>query len=295
MAGLGALAAVLVPRLRDSFALYGALWVGLIVPITLVDWFGVWFIPHRTAAYLSVGLAMLAAVAVEALAEPLRSHGPAWAPSVFLVAIAVVVAAIALPHATGEGDWQRYFDEENLTAWRELDAREPERVDIASWRTLVAYKALTGGQAQQSTGFWYDEGARESYLQEHPNVHVLVDDLTREEGAHTGFLNDSAWEQLGSWGDTTIHRYTANASQQAQTQGHQHARPDESQPSWLQAHSSASEGPRTGYDPLDEQVVLAGPDAFQAHPTPLEHPTAARRQRPASVPPRRLRISGRTS
>lgn len=116
LAGLGALAAVLVPRLRDSFALYGALWVGLIVPITLVDWFGVWFIPHRTAVYLSVGLAMLAAVAVEALAEPLRSHGPAWAPSVFLVAIAVVVAAFALPHATGEGDWQRYFDEEDLTA-----------------------------------------------------------------------------------------------------------------------------------------------------------------------------------
>lgn len=213
LAGIGAVAALALPRLRGPFALFGALWVAMLVPLTLVDWFGVWFIPHRTAVYLSVGVAMLAAVAVEALVEPMRSRGHEWAPVAVLLGVAVVVGTVALPHATGEGDWDRYFTEEDQEAWRELAAQDPERVEMASWRTRVAYEAVTADKAHRTPGFWYGNGTRGGYLEEHPGVHVVVDDLTREEDAQTDFLNGSDWEQTISSGNTTVHRYAGDASE----------------------------------------------------------------------------------
>ncbi|MEA3198641.1 MAG: hypothetical protein QOE90_69 [Thermoplasmata archaeon] len=197
LAGVGAVRALAKPRRLGLLAL---IWCAMLLPLVLVDWFGVWFIPHRTVAYLSIGVAILAAHAVEALvvAMPRRARVPAGA------AACVAVAALLVPSAAAVAPWYRVVGPSDEAAWSALDARHPSLVVTTSWQAAAGYRATTGREAVYDPSFFHDAGERSRTLAQHPDLVVYVDGHAKENGLPTGFLGGR--KKVGAWGDVACYQ-----------------------------------------------------------------------------------------
>lgn len=188
----GAVVAVLA---RSRLALLALLWSLFLLPLTLVDWLDVWFIPHRCVAYLSLGVALLGGFAVHAIvtAAPRRWHAPA------AVAALSVVLVLTLPSAVATQTWYRLYDEDDYAAWDALSDRGAPYVVAGSWQGAEGYRAITGGDAVYNPTFFEREDTRQHWLRDHPGLVVLVDKHARDNGHPTGFLD--GWRKVGEWGD----------------------------------------------------------------------------------------------
>lgn len=197
LAAAGAVRALVV---RSRFALLALLWTALLLPFVLVDWFDVWFLPHRTVAYLSVGVALLAGLAVEGLlaAAPVRSVRVGAA-----VLACGLVVLLMLPSALAVDPWYRVVDRDDAAAWKALDARDAPFVVTTSWQEASAYRAMTGRDAVFNPQFFHDGATRDRDARDHPGLVVVVDAHAKENGLPTGFLG--SWKKIGQWGDVAAY------------------------------------------------------------------------------------------
>lgn len=188
---------------RERFDLLALAWAGFILPFVLVDWFDIWFLPHRSVAYLSIGVAMLAALPFDAVARatpapaPLRIGGAATALG--------IVALVMMPSALGLGPWYRLYEEDDYDAWHAVAARRPAVVVTAAWQTAEGYRAITGQWAVFNPAFFEDREMRAAMLREEPDTVVLIDDYAREGGLPRDFVHD--WEKLGEWDGGRVKAY----------------------------------------------------------------------------------------
>lgn len=192
LALVGAAAAVVR---RTTLGIAGLVYSLAIVPFVFVDWFDVWFIPHRSVAYLSIGLAILAALPVE-----LMGALPEW-NFADVAASAIIVTYLALvmtPPAMAVTPWYRLYDENDYDAWRAVAEEEPSVVITGSWEAAVGYRAITGDPAVFNPTFLRDAGAREHDLRQHPDALVIIDEHARDAGLRA----PSGWREVGRWGDT---------------------------------------------------------------------------------------------
>lgn len=169
-----------------------------IVPFVFVDWFDVWFIPHRSVAYLSLGLALLAALPIELMgAIPEWNLGDVAAAAV----VGIYMVAVLTPGALAVTPWYRLYGEDDYDAWHAVAARDPSLVVTGSWEEATGYRAITGKDAIFNPEFLKDPGARAFDLKAHPDSIVLLDWRARE----AGFKAPSGWHSVGQWGNLTAY------------------------------------------------------------------------------------------
>ena len=166
-----------------------------IVPFVFVDWFDVWFIPHRSVAYLSLGMAILAALPIELMgALPEWSLADVAASGVVCVYLLLAMTAPAFDVTP----WYRLYTEDEYEAWEAIDARDPSLVITGSWESAVGYRAMTGDPAVYNPTFFKSSGAREHDLERHPDAIILLDEYAREDGIRP----PSGFREIGRWGET---------------------------------------------------------------------------------------------
>ncbi|MHB8606497.1 MAG: hypothetical protein ACYDCK_14735 [Thermoplasmatota archaeon] len=188
---------VVALRRRTRLGLLAVAWVAVTLPFTLVDWFDVWFIPHRTVAYLTIGVALLAGVAVEASARALANRRRVLRLGAAGAACALAFALV-LPTAVGVATWYRIYGPDDYDAFHALDAQHPAFVMAASWQARAGYRALTGADATYDPAFFTDSTHRAAVMKTHPGLVVLVDANARRANVPLDFL--ASWDTVGAWG-----------------------------------------------------------------------------------------------
>jgi hypothetical protein len=199
---LAALGAVLAVRRPSRFGLLALCWTVVLLPLVAVDWFGVWYLPHRAVAYLAIGVAMLAALPISMTIRTLAEARPASQVPATLGALALVLV-LAVPASANMDGWYRLYDEDDYAAWDDLAARGTDHVIAGSWQARAGYRAMTGGDAEFNPDFFNSSVVREFELHEHPGLVVLVDRYAIENRVPTEFLAD--WERIGTWGNTSAY------------------------------------------------------------------------------------------
>lgn len=183
---------------RTPFSLLAVLWTYMLLPFVLVNWFGLWYLPHRTVAYMVTGVAMLGAVAAGeffrfAAERPWNVRKGAAIGAVLLVALLMAPSAAATHH------WYRLYDEDDYSCWQALRDRGAPHVMAGSWQTRAGYRALTGGGSGYFPSFFHDPAFREQVVAGNPGIAVIVSDRTIENGHPTEFLNE--WQLVAECGD----------------------------------------------------------------------------------------------
>jgi hypothetical protein len=200
---LGGVGVVVAFLHRDRFSLLALLVPGLLLPFILVDWFDIWYIPHRTVAYFAVGLCLLIALAVGELCRVVAQARPS-AHIAVAGGTLVVLLLVSIQPALAMPPWYRIFTADDQEAWHALDARGTPYVEAGSWQGRMGYRALTGRDAVYNPPFFQDANARNYELKQHPGLVVLVDPATHTLGTPTSFL--SSWPIVGQWGNVTAYR-----------------------------------------------------------------------------------------
>lgn len=196
-------AAIAVWR-RTKLHLFALLWSVLLLPLVLVDWLGISFIPHRTVVYLSLGLVLLAALPIAELARIIETARPK-AKAAALFGLLGAVMLVTLPTALALEPWDRQYDDDDFAAWKALDERGTDYVVAGSWQSRAGYRSLTANDADYMPSFFENANARGLALDSHPDLVVLIDKHTTEpsaeypNGLSTDFLSD--WTLIGQWGD----------------------------------------------------------------------------------------------
>ncbi len=199
LAAMGAILAFMRPT---RFGVLALCWTTALLPLVAVDWFDVWYLPHRAVAYLAIGVAMLAALPVSLTIRLLAEARPTSRVPATLGALALVLA-LAIPTTATMDGWYRLYDEEDQEAWAELSSRGTDHVVTGSWQARTGYRAMTGGDAEFNPEFFNNSVVREFELHENPGLVVLVDRYAVDNQVQTEFLND--WERIGTWGDTSAY------------------------------------------------------------------------------------------
>lgn len=212
---LGMVGVVVAAWRRSDLEKLALAWTLLLLPLVLVDWFDIWFLPHRTVAYMSLGVALLVGALVDAAARDLltpfdprkRATPEETPPFVRLaggVAILLTLSALALPAAAAVDPWYRLYDRDDYRAWDALRDAGAPLVVSASWQGAEGYTAITGRAAQFNPQFFHDGATRDHMLRETPGIVVLVDAYGRESDLPRGFLD--GWEKVGEWGDVRAYK-----------------------------------------------------------------------------------------
>jgi hypothetical protein len=187
---------------RSRFGLLALVWTALLLPLTLVDWFGQWYIPHRTVAYLGLGIAMLAALPVSQLFAMLAEARPR-SQSSLTFGIVGVALLVTLPVGATAPAWYRIYGQDDYNAWHALDDRGTPYVEAGSWQARTGYRAMTGRDAVFNPDFFRSGVVRDFELEKHPHLVVLVDNYTAQAGIPTAFLE--GWTPVGRWGTTAAY------------------------------------------------------------------------------------------
>lgn len=213
--GLAALGAVAVLVRPTRFGVLSLLYTVMLLPLILVDWFGLWYVPHRTVAYFAIGVCLLAGLAIaeaarrlsglsspEGKADKAAGSQPTKARAGLTLGALGLVAFLLMPAATASTTWYRIYEDDDFAAWNALDGMDAKFVMAGSWQARMGYRATTGNDALYSPDFFTSEQSRDYYIQQHPDLIVLVDGYTTESGTPTAFLDDtSQWTLVGQWGD----------------------------------------------------------------------------------------------
>lgn len=191
---------------RTPFAILGLLIVAFTLPFVLVDWFDIWYIPHRTVVYMSIGVLMLSAMPIGELLGLIKESKPTAQRSITFGVVALSLVT-TMPAGMGLEPWYRIYDDNDLAAWEDLDARGTTYLMAGSWESRTGYRAYTANDAQFNPEFFRNELQRSLALQEHPDMVVLIDKHTTQpppegqpdERLPTEFLD--SWRPIGQWGD----------------------------------------------------------------------------------------------
>lgn len=192
----GAVAAVV--HRRTPFALLAILWTFLLLPLVLVNWFGLWYLPHRVVAYMITGVAMLGALAASEFFR-FAAERPWNVRRGAAIGALAVLALLMIPQPLTMDGWYRLYDEDDYAAWEAVGARGAPHVMAGSWETRAGYRALTGGGSGYYPSFFADASYRDQIMRGNPEIVVIISDRTVENGHPTDFLDE--WRLIGQWGD----------------------------------------------------------------------------------------------
>ncbi|HLE47038.1 MAG TPA: glycosyltransferase family 39 protein, partial [Candidatus Thermoplasmatota archaeon] len=206
---LGGVGVVLAALRHTRFNLLILFWTLLLLPLVLVDWFDVWYLPHRTVVYLALGIAILGGVTMSEIARALEAT-PAKTRIPVLAGAVALVAIVMTPLALATEPWYRLYDGDDEQAWAALEERDTALVMTGSWQARAGYRAMTGRDATYWPDFFNDENVRNVELRKHPDLVVLMDrhvdpNVVRD----TSFLAQPDWVILGQWGDVTAYQRSA--------------------------------------------------------------------------------------
>lgn len=199
---LGALGIFFAARRRDRFSLLALLWTAMLLPLVLVDWLGMWYVPHRTVAYMALGIAMLGAIPVAELLRILKDARPKAQPSATFGSLALALLVMT-PTGLGVEPWYRTFTEDELEAWHDLADMDVPYVMAGSWEARAGYRAVTARDANYNPAFFASDFDRQLELRDHPGLVVLIDCHTAAEGNPTDFLHQGGWVLIREWGDAS--------------------------------------------------------------------------------------------
>ncbi|HUR67801.1 MAG TPA: hypothetical protein VM370_01030 [Candidatus Thermoplasmatota archaeon] len=179
-----------------------------LLPLTALNVFHSEFWPQRTVAYLTIGVALLAAaLAREAAALPqrfARSQGSrATMGTVALLALALVFAGSAVAQPPHAYKWYRLYHEPEYEGFEEiakiLDQDPTSRVFVYTWQPALMVKTLSDPEhVWYGPKFFNSAGERATYLTKiEGHAYVLVDKHTRDAQAagkaDLGFLQDGRY------------------------------------------------------------------------------------------------------
>ena len=234
---LAAVALIALPFIASPAANVGAAFTLVCYPMVIYNPFHSDFWSHRTVAFLALGLAILAGVAVAAAfrgaasafnaqrlagTDALKMGGrPVFAAvPVILVLLAVGGVAAATP-APYEGGWYRLYEPCPFDAFQEIAKKaeaEPAAIVVTGdWRPKLVLASLTPNASR----VWFDEEffASRSYqdavvqglLGEGRPVYAIVDEYLRNTTSATERdFDHSPWTPAGRWCDETPeHRVAA--------------------------------------------------------------------------------------
>lgn len=172
MLALGALGLVVTPFMRRQAAWAGVAMVTVTLPFVVHNPLDSPFWPHRTAAYLGIGIVILVGVAAaalfalaeRALARLASTHQTPSRRVIHMVAGAGITAMVGLATAGSvyaatppdyETGWYRLYQECEFDALRDVaESADAETVIIAGdWRP----KLVAGAFADESRNVWYSE------------------------------------------------------------------------------------------------------------------------------------------
>jgi hypothetical protein len=215
---LGLAGTVFAIRRPKPFAILALLWTFLLLPIVLVNWFGFWYLPHRTVAYMATGVAMLVGIAVVETLQFVADRPAAFRRRAAVGAVAVV-ALLMLPAAAATPQWYRLYDQDDYDAWEAAEARGAPLVMAGSWETRAGYRALTGGPSGYYPSFFYDYAFRQEVIRNNPDLIVIISERTEKNGLPTEFLEGDSWEPIGEWGDVRAFARADGPSATAKAEG----------------------------------------------------------------------------
>lgn len=201
---VGALGSLVAATRRTPLDQLALLWTFLLLPLALVNWFDIWFLPHRVVAYLTLGAAILTGIAAHGAYDLLPDRRSVRGPT--LTATLLIFLALTAPAGATTQDWYRLYDEDDYGAWQDVAAEEPSLVVAGSWQTRAGYRAITGQDAQFNTAFFNDTTVRDQLLQRHPDLVVIVGHHSEKSGVQTGFLSSGNWTTVAETGDVQAYR-----------------------------------------------------------------------------------------
>jgi len=226
---LAAAGLVVAPWVRGPASPWAAAWVLVTLPLTVTNPLDSPFWPERTAAYLGLGLALLAGLAAGAAARVVghlatrrraaqdpRSNAAAapvsWRTAP-LAAVLLLVAPVAIGSASAAAVWQtpqyasgwyRLYDDCAFHGLQEVaaaaDAAPRATVVTGSWQAKLVLAALAANASRvwYDPDFFVDAGAR-SGLSHRPLLVVVDPDMPADTAANLTFLGSPAWTPRGSW------------------------------------------------------------------------------------------------
>jgi hypothetical protein len=197
---LGALGFLVAGLRRSSLGDLGALLVLVTLPLTAIDFTGVWYIPHRTVFFLGIGLVLLGGVAVGGILEGFtravtreRAYSPRKQVMVAGVVILLLLAA-SVPVGQATPNWYRYYSAEEYAIVEtavDVQTADPSAVILAgAWQPNLFVRALGDEhRVKWAPHAFTDHEEREAQLNairdEGGTAYVLADSHTMEErGLH---------------------------------------------------------------------------------------------------------------
>lgn len=202
LAAAGAVAACVR---RTRFALLTLLWALTTLPLVLVDWFDVWYLPHRSMAYFAIAAALLAGLAVNEIMRLVSHATPRMRRGTTLGVMAILLLAL-LPAAASTPAWYRIYRQQDFDAWEDLEASETPYLVTSSWESRTGYRVATARPAVYNPEFFENSALRDYELQQHPDLVVLVDGRGGKDAPPVDFLSD--WTVIGRWGGITAYTHT---------------------------------------------------------------------------------------
>ncbi|HVL47296.1 MAG TPA: glycosyltransferase family 39 protein [Candidatus Thermoplasmatota archaeon] len=211
-----------VPATRGHAGI-AALGFGLAtLPFTVVDVFDVWYLPHRTAVYLGLAMAILGGLGVgsvvETLLARLRDRPIAGAGRAVTAVVAASLLAVSLvPVAQGTPAWYRYYEDEQYEGIREAAslANDDRLVVIVtgSWQSNLFFKALVermGEQVHYRPEVYKDRASSESFFKDMRGRDVYVwwdlHTFNATKNNHPWFLDQGAVRWSSADGQTKLVR-----------------------------------------------------------------------------------------
>lgn len=222
--GLAIVGLVLLPLHARPVGVLGAGLVVSMFPLTVIDFFDSPYWPHRTVAYVTLGLVLLAGSAAGAVVEGANRGFPKGrrrgaAVAAVAVGVSVLLAGTAVATAPSQFDWYRLYEDESFGAFEWADDKMENDPSVAfvsaHWKSNLYLKALGDmDRVHYLNEFYKDPAYRQEWMGfEEGNgideVYVLVDENHREAAPGNGwdlsFLEREGWTPVGTWGHVTIY------------------------------------------------------------------------------------------
>lgn len=211
------------PLARSNLAHWGLVLTVLLFPFTAADLLGVWYIPHRTVAFLGLAIAFLGGAAAQTIVETIRDSvakrnairrpsAARWAAlvaTVILVAVAAPVAAASTPEEPYR--WYRLYTDDSFRAleWAadETHGGGAVRVMTHSWQSNAFLKALgVPERVVYDQGFYRGESRSLWESRSTPGyLFAVVDEHVKAEAGDP--FAGSGYEVAHQSGTVTVYRW----------------------------------------------------------------------------------------
>ncbi len=207
--------ALILPT-RTPLGLMGLAFAAVTVPLTLWDLFDLWYLPHRTMAYVTIAAALIAANGLQSIASwgpgLIARTRPTARPSAILAAIIIlVVPAVAAENADHAFEWHRYYDGPSDALLRKaIEDTGTGALVVGSWQASLIGKSYAGDPplVHYRPEYFMNPVDRQALIDRYPSpLYVFVDAyVVKKTGYDESFLHTGEYELVAESGPTRLYR-----------------------------------------------------------------------------------------